>query len=56
MLRFDLTHWLYWYRVNVEGRSARQMMGEAIADEDYETAKEIQKYTEAEVEEFMVNC
>lgn len=54
-MRIDLTDWLLWWKTNVLGVSARQMMGEALANEDYERAQEIAQHTSAEADASMVS-
>lgn len=53
-MRIDLTGWLLWWKTSVLGVSARQLMGEALAREDYERAREIAQHTTAEAEAHMV--
>lgn len=50
MIRIDPTDWLLWWETRVMGVSARQLMGEALAEEDYERAQEIAQYTTAKAE------
>jgi hypothetical protein len=45
----DWTRFYYWWKTRVQGVSARQLMGEALYQENWEEAKKIDRHTDEDL-------
>jgi len=45
----DSARLYYWWKTQVQGVSARQLMGEALYEEDWEEAKKIDRHTDEDL-------